>query len=138
MAEVGDEPVRDVDHRAREADEPSAEQQPWPWQKVAVDELCTLVCRKRRQTAAHSAQTQGRIAQRAREVDDIALARARAAQRATLRHFAEGGNGERERPLGGDAIATDQDSAEGPLIVAQSHNEFLYPRIVHGLRPGGG
>ena len=124
MAEIGDQPVRNVHHRRCRADERLAQAKPRLRQPVAVDQERPLPprrCRQARPRPPSSAQR--RIAERARDVDAVS----RPARRAAARRV----------PAATRPIAATE-SVAGPGVATESPPRSPMPKVaLIGGKPGG-
>ena len=136
VAEVRDQPVRDVDRARRHPDQRRPEREPGLGQAEALGKRGAVLRRECGEFAAHCPQAQRRVADGAGDVDVVARARARAGETGACSYRAEGGERQHCRPLGRHRVAADQRDAEFLLVAGEPGGKILHPCVGDAARQG--
>ena len=134
VAEIGDQPVGDVDGGGGHAAQRLAQRQARARRAVAVDQDQRLVLGHRE--PAQDAQAERRIAERAGHPDVVADLRAGPQQRLPAGNQAQDGERECQRAMGRGGIAAQQVATEALLVGHQPGREPPQPGIRNALGPG--
>ncbi len=119
MAEIGEQPVGDVDHRMRDARQRRPQGHARLGQLKPADQRRAMLGRELRIAAAQYAEPEIGVADRPRNPEVVAGARAAAADLGAGRDLADRGQRQRRRTGCRDRIAAEQLDPVEPLVLAE-------------------
>jgi class 3 adenylate cyclase len=135
VPEVGDETVRDIDRRARDAAQRLAERETRPGQAIALDEVGTRLVGDLELALQHL-QAQRGVAERAGDPDVVARFGPRAQQGRASWYLSDRGEGQGERPGRCDGVAAEQGDPERRIISREAGAKLAEPLVADLLGAG--
>ena len=134
MAEIGDEAIRDVQHRMGDAGETRAQFSARFGQLKAPGQRRPVGRREGRVTAAQHLEPEERVADCAADPDLVAGLRAAPANLGAASNLAERGQRQHRRPRCRDRIATEQIDAEPRLVLGEPRGKARHPIVAEVRR----